>query len=235
MLFRILTSLLLLAGIQIGKATAQAVFEEGTLIYRVDTVRSLVSHPSAFRGAQFKLYKKGDLIRIEKTRVNQFRPATKEVTIQIRNKKGIYTTGESKFISVAPVAIFMSYDEERINKSKAVSQGMVKAYTSRRTGQRSTILAMPTEKVIITGSGESQLLEAQVTKALDVPVKQFFEHLRGIEGTPLQFTDYEFGWLVRYTLESVKAQPLPDELFRIDPRMEVKTMEQVLEELRDFK
>ncbi|WP_247235256.1 hypothetical protein [Telluribacter sp. SYSU D00476] len=232
MLFRILISLFLLSGIQIGKATAQAGFKEGILIYRVDTVRSLVSHPAAFRGAQFKLYKKGDLMRIERTKVNHFRPATKEVTIQIRNKKGIYTTGETRF---KPMAIFMSYDEERINKSKAVSQGMVKTYTSRRTGQRSTILSMPTEKVIITGSGESQLLEAQVTKALDVPVKQFFEHLQGVEGTPLQFTDYEYGWLVRYTLESVKAQPLPDELFRIDPKMEVKTMEQVLKELRDFK
>ncbi|GAB3166840.1 hypothetical protein [Telluribacter humicola] len=235
MLFRILIPILLLSGIQISKTHAQTVFEEGTLIYRVDTIRSLQRHPSAFIGAQFKLYKKGDLIRIESTRVNQYRPATKEVSTQIRNKKGVYITGESKFISAPPVAMFMSYDEERINKSKAASQGLVKSYTSRKTGSRSTILSMPVEEVIIMSSDKSQPLEAQVTKALDVPVKQFFEHLQGVEGTPLQFTESQYGWLVRYTLESVTSQPLPDELFQIDPKLKIMTMEQMLKELRDFK
>ncbi|WP_375447153.1 hypothetical protein [uncultured Fibrella sp.] len=41
-------------------------------------------------------------------------------------------------------------------------------------------------------------------------------------------------WLNRYTIESVKAQPLTDELFQIDPKMRVLTSEQMIQEANDL-
>ena len=99
----------------VEKATAQAVFSEGILIYRVDTIRRLESYPAAYVTTSFKLYKKGDFVRVEKQSVNKFDPMDTQRTIEIRNKEGIYTLLESRS-TPTDYALFMSYDEEKVTR-----------------------------------------------------------------------------------------------------------------------
>lgn len=241
----------------LGKSSAQAVFSEGILTYRIDTLRRLEKQPASYIDVQFKLFKKGNLIRVEKLSVNRSDPTDIQRTIQIRNHQGIYTLLERKesvtvdslanklsisrdsLTKLAPIledfAQFTSYEEEKADRATATLEGRLTSYTIKKTGQKSTFLRMPTEKFIITSSDKSDPVETQVTQSINVPVKLFFEALQTVEGTPLQFTEFEYGWLKQYTIESVLAKPVPKNLFEIDPKLKVLTTEQMIKELQDFK
>jgi hypothetical protein len=234
MLYQILCTGFLLLTALLGKISAQAVFSEGILTYRIDTVRRLETHPAAYKVTQFKLYKKGDLVRVEKRSINMFDSTDRQLMIEIRNKKGIYTLLETRSMPI-DFAQFTSYEDEKRDRSTAALKGHLKSYTVKRTGQKSVLLSMPTEKLIITSSDESDSIETQVTKSINAPVKLFFEPFRRVEDTPLQFTESQYGWLNRYTIESVTSQYLSNELFQIDPKLKVMTTEQMLKELGDFK
>jgi len=132
-------------------------------------------------------------------------------------------------------AQFTSYEEERKDRATTALENRLKRYTISKTGQKSTFLRMPTEKLIITNSDKSDSVETQVTKSINVPVKLFFDALQDVEGTPLQFTESLYGWLKQYTIESVLAKSVPNNLFEIDPKLKVLTTEQMLRELQDFK
>ncbi|WP_138992446.1 hypothetical protein [Larkinella sp. C7] len=249
------TVFLLSLGI-VDKTRAQAEFSEGTLIYRIDTVRRLELHPSSYLPVQFKLYKKADLIRVETQYVNMADSTDRKRMIEIRNQKGIYSVLEEKpsipidslvkklsmskdsLLKVFPwmneFALFSSYEEEKISRSTAALQGRLKTYTAKKVGQKSSLLSMPTEKFVLTSLDKSDSLNIQVTQAISAPVGLFFEPLRKIAGTPLQFTDSQYGWHYRYTIESVKAQSLPDELFQIDPKLRILTDEQMLQETKEL-
>ena len=114
-------------------------------------------------------------------------------------------------------------------------RGQLPTYTAKATGRGSILLSMPTEKFIITSSDKDDPVEVQTTKMLNAPIGLFFDTLRRIEGTPLQFTESQYGWLNKYTIESVKAQSLMNDLFRVDPKLEILTTEQMLKKLSDFK
>lgn len=241
----------------LGKSSAQAIFSEGILTYRIDTLRRLEKQPASYVDVEFKLYKKGDLIRVERLSKNRLDTADFQRTILIRNRQGIYTLLEQKesvtmdslayklvisrdsLTKLLPMledfAQFTSYEEERIDRATAALEGRLKRYTISKTGQKSTFLRMPTEKLIITNSDKSDSVETQVTKSINVPVKLFFDALQDVEGTPLQFTESSYGWLKQYTIESVLAKSVPNNLFEIDPKLKVLTTEQMLKELQDFK
>jgi hypothetical protein len=216
------------------KATAQAAFPEGVLTYRVDTIQRLESHPAAYTTTYFKLYKKGDLVRTEKQSVNKFNPIDRQRSVEIRNKEGIYALIESGS-TPNDYALFMSYDEEKVTRSRVALQGQLTTYATKATGEKSILLSMSTEKFIVTSSDKSDPIEVQTTKVINVPIGLFFDALRSVEGTPLQFTDSQYGWLNKYTIESIKAQSLADDLFRVDPKLKIMTTEQMLKELSDFK
>lgn len=234
MLLRIFLIVFLLSVVPVVKVIAQAAFSEGVLTYRVDTIRRLESHPAAYITTYFKLYKKGDLVRVEKQSVNKFDPMDEQRSIEIRNKDGIFALIESRF-TPSDYALFMSYDEEKVDRSTMALQGQLTTYATKATGEKSVLLSMPTEKFIVTSSDKSEPIEVQTTKVINAPIGLFFDALRRIEGTPLQFTESLFGWLNKYTVESVKAHSLTDDLFRVDPKLKIMTTEQILKELSNFK
>ncbi len=227
MLYRISFAVCLLSIVLIGKTCAQAVFSEGVLVYRVDTIRRLETQPAVYTNTLFTFYKKGELLRAQRLSVNMFSPTDRRLIIEIRNKEGIYTVMEShdRFIDVT---LFTTYDEEAIMRSTVALEGRLKTYTIKNVGQKSVLLSMPTEKLIITSSDKSDPIEVQVSKAINAPVSLFFDPFKRVDGTPLQFTESQFGWLYRYTIESVTAKSLPDDLFKIDPKRKTMTMEQML-------
>lgn len=239
-----------------SEAWSQAAFSEGTLIYRIDTVRRLEPQPAGYIARQFTLYKKGDLLRVETLYVNRFDSTDWQRMIQIRNRKGIYAVMEEKpstlldslakklamsrdsllkaFPAFSEAALLTSYQEEKLSRSTAALQGRLKTYTARQVGQQSSLLSMPTRKVVVTSPGKRDSIEVQVTQAIHIPLGLFFDSLQQINGTALQFTEVMYGWLNRYTIKSVKAQPLTDELFQIDPKMRILTSEQMIQEANDL-
>lgn len=234
MLYRILVTVCLLSIVLIGQTCAQAVFPEGVLVYRIDTVRRLETQPAMYKNTQFKLYKKGELLRVERVSVSVFDPTDMRSIIEIRNKEGIYTLMDSPARPI-DFAMFSTYEEDALMRSQAALQGRLETYTVKNVGQKAVVLSMPTEKLVVTSSDKSDPIEVRVSKAIDAPVALFFEPFKRIDGTPLQFTESQLGWLCRYTIESVTAKSLPDDLFKIDPKLKTMTMEQMLKELRDFK
>jgi hypothetical protein len=216
------------------RATAQYTLTEGTLVYRVDTVRRLERQPAAYKATQFKLYKKGDLIRVERLSINVADSTDKQLFIEIRNAKGIYTLLEMRTMPIN-FAQFTTYEEEKMDRAEAALQGHLPRYTLTKTGQKAVFLNRATEKIILTRSDNSDSIDAQITKSLIAPVHLFFEPFQRLDGTPLQFTESQSGWLNRYTIESITAQSLPATLFEIDPALKVMTTKEMLKELENFK
>jgi hypothetical protein len=152
------TAFLLSIGI-IDKTWAQTDFSEGTLIYRIDTVRRLEPHPSPYRAVEFKLYRKADLIRAETLYINMFDSTDRQRTIQIRNQKGIYSYEIKKSSShsipidtvakelsmtkdsllklhpwlIRDFALFTSYEEEKVSRSTVALQGRLTTYTAKKS------------------------------------------------------------------------------------------------------
>jgi hypothetical protein len=218
----------------VREVTAQTNFSEGILVYKVDTIRRIESYPAAFVTTQFRVYKKGDFIRVEKQSVNKFNSIDKQQTVEIRNKEGIYTFTEGRY-TFNNYVLFMTYNEEMKMKSTAALRGQLDTYTVKEAGQKSVLLSMPTETFIITNLNKGISTEVQITKVINIPVRIFFDALHKVEGTPLQFTDSQYGWLNKYSIASIEAQSLPDDLFQIDSKLKVMTTEQILKELSDFK
>lgn len=256
MLYRLLLiSFTLSLGVT-SKIWAQASFSEGTLVYRIDTVRRLETQPSQYRATQFKLYMKADLIRAETLYINRFDSTDWQRMIEIRNQKGIYTILEEKpsipidslvkelsipkdsLLKALPwldgFAQFISYEEEKLNRSNGALQGLLTIYTAKQTGKKSTVLSMPTEQLVLISSGKGEPMDVQITHKLNAPVGLFFEPLRKIEGTPLQFANSQYGWLYQYTIDSVNSQSLPNELFQIDPNLRILTADQIIQEVHDL-
>lgn len=240
-----------------ARVAVKLFFLKASLLIALIRCADWIKQPASYVDVQFKLYKKGDLIRVEKLSINRVDPTDIRRTIQIRNHQGVYTLLKRKesvtidslanklaisrdsLIKLVPMledfAQFTSYEEEKTDRATAILEGRLKSYTIKKTGQKSIFLRMPTEKLITTSSDKSDPVETQVTKSINVPVKLFFDALQNVEGTPLQFTESVHGWLNQYTIESVLAKPVPKNLFEIDLKLKVLTTEQMLKELQDFK
>lgn len=54
-------------------------------------------------------------------------------------------------------------------------------------------------------------------------------------GTPFRFTESQFGWRNRHTIESIATQSQPASLFEIDPALPVMTTKDMLKALENFK
>lgn len=232
MYLRIGLGSIFIIGVLTGRLTAQSVFQERVLIYRVDTVRRLEAQPAAYIPTQMKLFKKGNLIRLERESISRFDTADKERLVDIRNRTGTYGWLESSLPT--DYAHFLGYEEEKSIKSTAAWQEILKKYTVKKTGKKSTLLGMPTEKLTITCSDRTGSIEVLVTKKIDAPIGLYFEVLLKVKDTPLEFTNAEYGWLNRYTLVAVKSQPVSDRLFQIDPKQKVMTTEQMLKEVNNL-
>ncbi len=61
---RVLLTCSLLVG-YVGASQAQPAFEEGVLLYKVDTLKRLSENPAPLAMVQMKVYKKGNLARQE--------------------------------------------------------------------------------------------------------------------------------------------------------------------------
>lgn len=214
---------------------AQTPFQEGVLRYKADTISRTQFNPPLFP-TQTIVYKKGNALRIEIWRASQRDPTAITKDIYIRNKKGTFLFVESsKPTRAMPnIALFMSYEEEKQFKAEQALHGM-EFYSVKRVLQKTTWLNLPAEKVLLKGNSNPELLEATITKAIDIPLGAFFNPVSKLPGTPLQFIVGERGWQIRLTATSLKAQHLADNLFEIGPNRKPMSMSQMEGSLSNFK
>ena len=203
---------------------AQPDFKEGFLLYKVDTLERLSANPTPFPVVQMKFYKKGDLARHEMILVDNRKPFDTLRTVQIRNANGIYICMENM-----KTAILMTYEEEKLDKANRAANGYPATYSVEKTGQKVSLLGILTERVLLKNADKTKPLEALVSANLDSPVTLFFESLSQVIGTPLQFSEREEDWIIRYTAIAIKSQPVASQLFDVDPGFTVITMKQMLE------
>ncbi|WP_245565005.1 hypothetical protein [Spirosoma spitsbergense] len=127
------------------------------------------------------------------------------------------------------MAILTTYEEEKLDKAKRAASGHLETYNAEKTGQKVSLLGIPTERVLLKNVDNTKSFEALVSADLDSPVTLFFEPLSQLKGTPLQFSEREVDWVIRYTAIAVKPQPVAPQLFDINPDFMVITMKQMLE------
>ncbi len=220
---------------------AQAPFQEGVLTYKADTIRRLAPEPAAYIPSRVLVYKKGDLLRLEIWRIGKNNPADVQKDIRIRNRKGVYQLMEVSDPMIAPfantMALFMSYDEETQVKDKQALAGGRKSYRLDKVIQKTTWLGLPAEKVALSEGPIPEPTEAIITRAMTLPISTLFDFdpLGDLPGTPLQFTVSELGWMTRLTATQLKAQPVPDALFEIDPKRNVMSLAEADKVLDGFK
>jgi hypothetical protein len=164
-----------------------------------------------------RVYIKGGLVRHEIISTSGGKQHDTIRTTQIRNEEGIYMCLASSS-QPEKIAILMSYKEEQEDKAKRVAKGTFIHYTAKKTGQHVRLLGINTERVILKSDDKNKLLEALVSTDINVPIGLFYESLSQIKGTPLQFTEQEDDWLVQYTIEAIKSETLPKQLFEVDSK-----------------
>lgn len=220
------------------QVAGQSTFQEGVLTYRADTLRRLEPTPAGYITSRMMLYKKGDLVRLEIWRVSTFGKMDTLKSIQkgieVRNKKGIYTWIEP-VSNAGNIALFISYEDEKLDRANKALNGAQTTYTIEATNEKSKLLGMPTEKVIIKSSDGAKPIEALVSTAIDAPIQLFFEPFRKLKGTPLQFSHSDYGWETRFTATAVNSERLPERLFEVDPKLKVMTLEEMYRNMADFK
>ncbi len=220
---RILLTCTLLIGYA-GASQAQPAFEEGVLLYKVDTLERLSENPTPLSIVQMKVYKKGNLARQEMIMVNANNPSDTLRMVQIRNANGIFICMENE-----KMAILTTYEEEKMDKVNRAANGHLDTYRVEKTGQEVSLAGITTERVFLKNADNTKSFEALVSADLDSPVTLFFEPLSQLKGTPLQFSEREVDWVIRYTAIAVKPQPVAPQLFDINPDFMVITMKQMLE------
>ncbi len=220
---RVLLTCTLLVG-YVGASQAQPAFEEGVLLYKVDTLKRLSENPAPLAIVQMKVYKKGNLARQELMMVNASNPSDTLRIVQIRNANGIFIWMEKE-----KMAILTTYEEEKLDKAKRAASGHLETYSVEKTGQKGSLLGIATERVLLKNADNTKSVDALVSADLDSPVTLFFEPLSQLKGTPLQFSEREVDWVIRYTAIAVKPQPVAPQLFEINPDFMVITMKQMLE------
>lgn len=207
---------------------AQSVFEEGMLLYEVDTLERLVPNPGKYSIVQMKVYKKGKLARQEIISVNGANRSDTLRSTQIRNALGIYICLETNS-TPEKIAVLTTYEEEQFDKMNRAKKGHLPTYTIEKKGQKSELLGMNAERVLLKSATDTKPLEAWITTVIEVPVGLFFESLSQVKGTPLQFSEREGDWLIRYTATTIENRGLPEQLFEVDPKFMVVTMKQMQE------
>ncbi len=207
---------------------AQSTFEEGVLVYKADTLKRLDFTSAPFYVSQMRIYKKGNLIRQEVIHFNLSNSSDTIRTTQIRNAKGVYLCLEGRS-DAESMAILRSYEDERLEREDRVAKGYLKPYAIKKTGQKKQLIGISTERIIIQGVDKTKQIETLVSEGINVPVGLFYEPLREIKGTPLQFVDYDGGWATRYTAVAVEPRKIDAKLFEVDPKFMVVSMKQMLE------
>lgn len=228
---------LLLATLTLPGWTQKA-FNEGIVRFQADTVRRVDAHPAVFIVTERTIFKKGDLARIEITRVNRITGGQKHRQIEIRNRKGILLCSESPWQEsndpsrpTRSATMLLSYDEEKARLPFIQN----KIHTVSRTGARTKRLGLWAEKIILQGPAGEEPTEALVTASIDIPLSLSFDALRTVGNTPLEFSIREYGWLTRYRAVGIERRKLPDAFFEVNASQKIMTMEQMLKELQDFK
>ena len=183
LILRLLLCCSLFAGYVIA-LQAQPAFEEGVLLYKVDTLERLSENPTPLSIVQMKVYKKGNLARQEMIMVNASNPSDTLRIVQIRNANGIFICMENE-----KMAILTTYEEEKMDKVNRAANGHLETYKVEKTGQEVPLLGIITERVFLKKTDNSKPLEALVSADLESPVTLFFEPLSEVKGTPLQFSD----------------------------------------------
>ncbi len=127
------------------------------------------------------------------------------------------------------MAILTTYEEEKLDKAKRAASGHLETYTVEKTGEKGSSLGIATERVFLKNADNTKSVDALVNADLDSPVTSFFEPLSQLKGTPLQFSEWEQDWVIRYTAIAVKPQPLASQLFDVSPDFMIISMKQVME------
>ena len=248
------TFLLLIAVTPLLKA--QKPFDEGTLTYQGDTIKRLEKQPGSYFISRLVVYKKQDLVRIETWHINAVNHAYWRKDIQIRNKTGIYSWSESaedtlllklamdkvpdsvksEFMArFMNFAMFVPDEEAKRERAERAMQGYPNGYKLDKVIQKMRWFGLPAEKVMLSGGELNEPQEAIITHALDLPVCQAFGSLESLHGTPLQFVVQDAGWQMRLVATKLKVEKLPDSLFQTPPDRKLMSVEDMLQEMRDFK
>jgi len=209
-------------------AQAQTPSFEGVLTYKADILKRLVSNSGQICIVSMKVYTKGQLTRQELIAISEDKQPDTIRATQIRNDQGIFLCLENSS-QPEKMAILMSYKEEEDDKKNRTEKGNFPLYIVEKTGQYVSLMGVNTERVLLKGDGEVKSSEALISTDINVPVGLFYESLSQIKGTPLQFTEQEYDWLVQYTIVAIEPQTLSKQLFEVDSTFMIIPMKQMQE------
>lgn len=82
------------------------------------------------------------------------------------------------------------------------------------------------QKVIISIGSTGQSMEMYVTEDLALPMSQYTATLKGLKGTPLEFTQVQNGMTVRMVVKQIIAEPVQDSLFVLPSGYNMMTMKE---------
>jgi hypothetical protein len=208
---------------------SQALFEEGVITYQVDTLHRVSPQPNAFRVRELRLYKKGNLYRLETIRNFTDDTIKAEKEVQIINEKGKFLFSGDSTLNVY-LALFTSFDEKRDRKVNLVLKTYINTFIVEKITEQTTMLDMPVEKITLKEiNNKAEKVEALIAKQVDTEFGFFFEGYRNIKGTALKFDDTAGEWLLRYTAVRIKNIKLSDDLFKVDPRNTIMSVEDMID------
>jgi hypothetical protein len=199
-------------------------FPEGVITYKVDTVKRIERGPSINIPVEMKLFRKENLLRLETLIVNRFNKADTSRHIQIVNQTGVFGWSEPRSTK-APTAIVLPDWSFQLQSKKT-------GYQVEKTGQQTTLLGLPVERVLLKSSDGDKPANASalVSTTIDIPIHTFFTAFKQLQKTPLDFVSNESGWQRHYIATAVRRQKLPDELFELPAGMRVKTTKEIVQE-----
>jgi hypothetical protein len=82
------------------------------------------------------------------------------------------------------------------------------------------------QKVIVSIGSTGQTMEMYVTEDLALPMSQYTAALKGLKGTPLEFTQVQNGMTVRMVAKQVVAEPVQDSFFVLPSGYNMMTMKE---------
>lgn len=205
---------------------SQNIFKEGIIVYKCDSAINMNGGNYYKVNRQIKLYKKDDLYRLESITRSLYKSFKSEIEVQIINDKGKYIFKDSSFPE-EQFAIFVSIEEERQLLSQRAINGQLKVFKVEKIYSHKPLLSIPVEAVILKNVNNNVYINLLLAISIKTKFGLFFEDYRNLEGTPLQFYDYEGDILYHYTATSIVRKPIGNDIFFLNPKYKVLTVGQM--------
>lgn len=218
------SKLLILISILSGiSANAQIKFNEGVIIYKVDSILSDKPIDSSnISIGEIRIYKKNNLRRMDFISPQSTESTPSYIITQILNEKGLYFTIESQlFDNTKKSALFQTIEEIEKSKAEHKITNKIPEFRFKESAKKRTVFGAQVETVYRVEKDPNRTWQLLVAKNIDTSFGFFFTEYLYLTGTPFQFYFDDNTTIYHLTAQSLIEKAIDDDLFVIGKEYDI--------------